>query len=335
MVTRAGELSGRRFDLVGIGECMVEFWADAPLGSAGCLHRSFGGDVLNALVTAARLGSKVGFISKVGNDPFGPGLLEAWQKEGIDTSHAPLVAGENGIYFISLLEGGEREFTYRRTGSSASTLSSNDLDETYLASSRTLLLSGITQAISPSARAATLGAADLAKRHGVRVAYDPNYRPKLWDVHGGIGAAQEAFWELVPKVDLLLPSYPADVELLTGAVLEAEEALRRFAEVLPDVAMKAGAHGAWLGVNGTWIHHPAAPAERVLDTTGAGDAWNGALLSFLGQDVEPAVAVSLANLVAAAKLAYRGAVPAGASFDFRECLDNENVEGTRRLKGTR
>ncbi len=178
------------FDLVGLGECMVEFWADEPLGSAERLHRAYGGDVLNALVTAARLGSRVGFMTKVGDDPFGPGLLEAWRSEGVDTAHAPLVGGENGVYFISLRAGGEREFTYRRTGSAASTLAPDDLDASYLGSSRTLLVSGITQAISEGAGAATLEATRLAKRRGVRVTYDPNYRPRLWRAQGGEGGGE-------------------------------------------------------------------------------------------------------------------------------------------------
>lgn len=310
------------FDLVGLGECMVEFWADEPLGSAERLHRAYGGDVLNALVTAARLGSRVGFMTKVGDDPFGPGLLEAWRSEGVDTARAPLVEGENGVYFISLLADGEREFTYRRTGSAASTLEPDDLGASYLASSRTLLVSGITQAISPGAGAATLEAARLAKGRGVRVAYDPNYRPGLWNAQGGLAAARAAFRELVPLVDVLLPSYPADAVLVAGEVLEPEGALRRFAAAVPFVAMKAGAAGAWLSAHGSRTHLPAVPAARVVDTTGAGDAWNGAFLHFLLADEQPGKAAQLANQVAAKKLACRGAVP---SVDFVATLRGNTV----------
>lgn len=319
-MTRAPEPQSA-FDLIGLGECMVEFWADEPLGSAERLHRAYGGDVLNALVTAARLGSRVGFMTKVGDDPFGPGLLKAWQEEGVDTSRAPLVPGENGVYFISLF-GGEREFSYRRTGSAASMLEPDDLDEFYIASARAVLLSGITQAISEGAGAATLEAARLAKRCGVRVAYDPNYRPRLWSAQGGLEAARAAFQELVPLVDVLLPSYPADAALVAGEALEPEAALVRFASHSPVVAMKAGAAGAWLSAHGTRTHLPAVPAERMVDTTGAGDAWNGAFLHFLLAAEQPSKAAQLANRVAAKKLAYRGAVP---PVDFVAALRGSSV----------
>jgi 2-dehydro-3-deoxygluconokinase len=164
---------------------MVEFWADEPLGSAERLHRAYGGDVLNALVTAARLGSRVGFMTKVGDDPFGPGLLEAWRAEGVDTAHAPLVEGENGVYFISLLADGEREFTYRRTGSAASTLAPDDLGASYLASSRTLLVSGITQAISLGAGAATLTPPGLPKGAASGSRTTPTTAPDCGTRRGG------------------------------------------------------------------------------------------------------------------------------------------------------
>ncbi|OOV12342.1 hypothetical protein BXU09_16115 [Deinococcus sp. LM3] len=72
----------RPLDLIALGECMVELRADGPLGDALQLTRACGGDTLNALVSAARLGSRCGFISRVGSDPFGHGLRRAWQAEG-------------------------------------------------------------------------------------------------------------------------------------------------------------------------------------------------------------------------------------------------------------
>lgn len=303
----------RPLDLIGLGECMVEFHAPESLGHAPSLTRAYGGDVLNALVSAARLGGRTGFITRVGQDPFGPSLLSCWQAEGIDTSHAPLVPGENGVYFISLGPGGEREFTYRRAGSAASALTAEEVDPGYVASSRALLLSGITQALSDSAQAATLHAAQLAREAGTLVAFDPNYRPGLWAVRGGAGAARAALAELLPHVDLLLPSFPADGLFLPGAATDAAQAAGAFGRLAPVVALKAGAGGAWLcspqcspeGV----VHTPAEPDVQVVDTTGAGDAWNGAFLAGL-LDRQPLTrALRLANITAARKLRFRGAIP--------------------------
>ncbi len=306
----------RAFDVIALGECMVELYADQPLGRAHTLEKSFGGDVLNSLVTASRLGSKTAFVTRVGDDPFGAALLESWQGEGIDTTHSKLVLGENGVYFISLQPDGEREFTYRRAASAASQLSTLDLNEAFISSSRAVLLSGITQAISESAQAATLEAARIARANGVLVAFDPNYRPKLWAGRGGASTARAAFLEIAPLVDVLLPSYPDDVRFL---VLETPDwAAHRVLAWLEGfaalVAMKGGADGAWLRTGGATQHVPTEVA-RVVDSTGAGDAWNGAFLHALLNDQSPLEATRFAHRVAARKLEHRGANPPKAVFD--------------------
>lgn len=287
--------AARRFDLVGLGECMVEFNATEPLASARRFSKAYGGDVLNALVAAARQGARTAFVSRVGDDPFGAGLRAAWQEEGVDVGQAPLVPGENGVYFISLDAHGERSFTYRRAGSAASQLSAGDIDEAFIASARCILLSGITQAISPGARAATLAAARCAREHGVLVAYDPNYRPRLWESEG---AARAACAELMPCVDILIPSLPADAAILPGAPHE----------LVAHAVVKHGDEGCEVWLHGQCTAVPAI-AVQVVDTTGAGDAWNGAYLAAVLRGEAPAAAAALANRVAAAKLAHRGAIP--------------------------
>lgn len=291
-MTTFPDASNRSLDLIGIGECMVEFHAAEPLATATDFRKGFGGDVLNALVSAARQGARTAFVTRVGDDPFGPGLRAAWAAEGIDVTHAPLTPGENGVYFISLDAHGERSFTYRRAGSAASMLAPADIDEDFIASARCLLLSGITQAISPSARAATLAAARIARRHGVTVAYDPNYRPRLW---GDTDAARAACAELLPFVDILLPSMPADSDVLPGAPWD----------LVPHAVVKHGEEGCEVWLDGSRTVVPAV-AATVVDTTGAGDAWNGAYLSAVLRGEAPVAAAALANRVAAAKLAHRG-----------------------------
>jgi 2-dehydro-3-deoxygluconokinase len=312
-------LQDRNLDLIGVGEGMVELWADTPLSEAETLRQRFGGDVLNTLVLLARLNRSVGFVSKVGDDPFGAGLLSKWQEEGIDTRNCPLVEGINGIYFISVDRNGEREFSYRREGSAASSLSLADIDASYLCGAKVILLSGITQALSESAQAATVGAARLARENGVVVAFDPNYRPALWRQRaayqglpqdGGLQLAQKAVQELLPYVDILLPSFPADralwpqeAELIDDLI----EALRQLGP--PLIGIKSGSTGAHI-VEGNMRRHVAEIAvEKVVDSTGAGDTWNAAFLHGLLCGGNASEAASYANRLAAWKLAYRGAIP--------------------------
>ncbi len=291
-----------KFDLIGIGEAMVELYADQKLGTANHLQKSYGGDVLNSLVHASRIGLKTGFISRVGNDPFGQALLETWQSEGLDISQAPLVDGENGVYFISLSADAEREFTYRRAGSAASQLQISDLDPTYITSSKILLLSGITQAISSSATDTTLEAAKIARQHQVLVAFDPNYRPKLWESRGGLEAARAACQALLPLVDILLPSSPNDL-----AVLQTEDQTDLL-ELAKIVAVKCGQAGALVKHNAQ-IRTVPAQTVPVLDTTGAGDAWNAAFLSQWLISGNVLDAAQAANAYAAIKIQSRGAIP--------------------------
>lgn len=295
MTTPALTTQTRSFDLIGLGECMVEFHATEPLATATAFRKGYGGDVLNALVSAARQGGRTAFVTRVGDDPFGPGLRAAWAEEGVDVTHAPLTPGENGVYFISLDAHGERSFTYRRAGSAAAHLTPDDLDENVIASARCILLSGITQAIAPGARAATLSAARIARQHGVLVAYDPNYRPRLW---GSREDARAACAELLPFVDILIPSLPADADVLPGAPQS----------LVAHAVVKHGEAGCEVWRDGAGVTVPAVLAQ-VVDTTGAGDAWNGAYLMGVLQGQEPVAAAAAANRVAALKLAHRGAIP--------------------------
>ena len=297
----------KALDLIGVGECMVELWSEAPLETATQFTRAHAGDVCNALVTAARLGARCGFVTQLGADPFAHGLLEFWQAEQLDLTLMRRLDVDNGVYFISVDVRGERSFTYRRANSAASQITPELLSPAYIASSHTLLLSGITQAISKSAQATTLLAAQIAQQHGVRIAFDPNYRERLWQSRGGLPSARTAYLELLPYVDVLLPSYTADAPVLLRT---NPDSLEQFAlEVAaPLVAVKAGERGAMLNLAGKVQHIPATPVAKVVDSSGAGDAWNGAFLYHL-RDHAPHIAAARAGEIAVRTLGFRGAIP--------------------------
>jgi 2-dehydro-3-deoxygluconokinase len=291
-------------DIVSIGECMVEFFCDGPMGQARSFQRSFGGDTLNLLAAASRLGRRCGYITRVGNDPFGPGLLDAWRSEGIDLTHAPLVSGYNGIYFISLLAGGEREFTYYRAGSAASALGPDDIDPQYIASARVVHSSGITQALSESCRAAVKRAFEAARQAGVMTSFDPNLRLKLWPIE----QARDALAEVLPLVDVVMPAAPEETEQLIG-VGDPEQAARHFHDQGVKIAViKMGSKGCVVSDGGAMRWMPARRAPLVEDTTGAGDAFNGGFLTGLCMGYDAASSASIGAAVAGLKVRGRGAV---------------------------
>ncbi len=283
---------------------MVELFSEEPLAEAPAFTKTFGGDTCNVLVAASRLGTSTGYITRVADDPFGPFLLDAWQGEGIGVGQVRQVAGFNGLYLISLLPGGEREFVYYRKGSAASTLMPTDLDEQAIAAAKILHVSGISQAISPSSRETVLAAAQMARRNGVKVAFDPNLRLRLWS----LAEAQAALAELLPYVDIALPSVPDESATLIG-----EHDPERVAAYFLDagvglVAVKCGAQGVLVAQGGgrTWV--PAHVPEQVRDTSGAGDVFDGAFLHGLIDGMSSLRAARLGVVAAGLKVRGRGAI---------------------------
>lgn len=300
-------------ELLALGECMVELFCDGPIAEAASFTKSFGGDTLNTLVAAARLGASTGYLTRVGDDPFASYLLGAWEREGVDTRYVRRVPGANGLYFISLLEGGEREFTYYRAGSAASTMTPEDFPPAVFADARLLHVSGISQAISASARATVLAAVQHAHAAGVAVSFDPNLRLRLWP---SVAEARAAFDEVLPYVTIALPSAPDELRLL----LDVETAEAGIARLLDRgvrvVAVKTGSTGAVVASREqpAPVLAPSLPVP-VLDTTGAGDAFNGAFLYGLLTGMTPAAAAALGVVTAGLKVRGRGAI---ASLPARE-----------------
>lgn len=291
-------------DIISVGECMVEFFCDGPMARAHSFERAFGGDTMNLLFAAARLGCSCGYITRVGDDPFTDGLVESWRAEGVDLTHAPVVEGFNGIYFISVLEGGEREFTYYRAGSAASRLGPDDIDPDYIASAKIVHSSGITQALSPSCRAAVKRAFEVAREKDVMTSFDPNLRLKLW----GLDEAREALAEVLPLVDIILPSAPEETRQLIG-IENPEQATGYFHDRgVKIVAVKTGARGCLVSDGESARRIPSHRPPLAVDTTGAGDAFNGGFLAALCQGHDAANAAAVGAVVAGLKVRGRGAV---------------------------
>lgn len=263
-------------DVVVIGEPLVEFSAAEPLTRAETFRLSFSGDALNAAVAAAAAGAHVALVTRTGEDEFGDRLVDFAARHGVDTRWMWRGPGHSGAYVVGADPLGTRAFAYLRAGSAASRLGPADVDRAPVAGAGAVLLSGITAALSESCAAAVVHAAEQARG---TVVYDPNFRGRLTTP----GDARAVLAKVAPRASLILPSCPAD----TSALLDTDDPERAAAACLDlgasAVAVTCGADGVHLasGPDRRWL--PAVPATEIVDATGAGDAFAGALTARLAR----------------------------------------------------
>ncbi|HKI58446.1 MAG TPA: sugar kinase [Trueperaceae bacterium] len=285
-------------DILTLGEPLMELSEQG----AGSYHQGFGGDVSNMAVAAARQGASVGILTRLGRDAFGDRFMELWTTEGIDTRWVERSATEpTGTYLISY-EAGDHRFTYYRKGSAASALGPDHVTAEAVAGTRTVHLSGIAEAISTSACDATLQALELAKEQGTMVSFDPNLRLKLWP----LPRAKALLLATAAMADICLPSLEDARALLGPAEPDAlvDQLLDLGAKA---VVLKLGADGALVASAQERARLEGWKVELV-DATGAGDTFDGALLAELARGVSLADAARYANAAAALSTRGRGAV---------------------------
>jgi 2-dehydro-3-deoxygluconokinase len=286
-----------------MGEPMLEF-NQLPRNADGSRHylEGFGGDTSNAAIAAARQGASVGYITALGQDMPGDAFIGLWQREGVDTSTVRRDSRyQTGVYFVTHDSDGHH-FLHYRTGSAAARYAAADLPEAAIAAARILFVSGISQGISASACDAVFAAIDIARRHGVKVAYDTNYRPRLWPPARAAAVMHAA----MAGADYAIPGME-DVQILTG--LSDPQAMLDFYLLLgcKVVLLKMGAAGAWLATHDERALIPAHPVTAV-DATGAGDAFCGSFLARILAGDPPDAAARYASVAAALKCTGYGAV---------------------------
>ncbi|MFF3495483.1 sugar kinase [Streptomyces sp. NPDC002795] len=293
-------------DILAAGEPLLEFntptGLPGPVGAGTSFTVGYGGDTSNFCVAARRSGAETGYITRIGDDDFGDSLLRLWEREGVATEHVVREpGGRTGIYFIARTPT-ESSFTYYRARSPASRLTPAGMPAEAIARARLLHLSGITQAISTSACDAAFHAMQLARENGTLVSYDPNIRPALWPAE----RARAVAWRSVELCDIALPNL-AEGRLLTG-LHAPDDVLAEFVRRGPSiVVLKMGDQGALLAHDGTVTRIPPHPVDPV-DTTGAGDTFDGAFAARLLAGATPEEAARYAAVAAALTTTGPGAV---------------------------
>jgi 2-dehydro-3-deoxygluconokinase len=278
--------------------------------------RSYAGDAYNTAVYLKRSlpGAQVQFLTATGDDAMSDGMRRAWNEQGIDDALAFSVKGGSaGLYLIETDASGERSFQYWRSHSAAKRWLAllQARGDSALRGADIVYFSGISLAIlEPDERIAAMELLKQVRKHVGHIAFDPNVRPRLWQ---SSDAAAQSMHAALSACDIALPSAEDLARLF-----QVDEP-RRQVELLmklgvSEAAVTLGAGGCIIAAGELRVQLPAPRAARVVDTSGAGDAFNGVYLAGRLQGSSPEKAAEAALMVASRVVAHAGAiVPASES----------------------
>ena len=283
--------TARRPYVVTLGETMALLRADqpGPLAHAPALGLGIGGAESNVAIGLARLGTDVVWCGRVGDDSLGVLVQREIRAEGVRTAVRVDPDAPTGLMIKERRTPATQKVAYYRAGSAGSRLAPDDVPAGLVEDAGLLHVSGITAALSASARATLLDAVDRARSAGVPVSFDVNHRATLWSA-AEAGAFSR---ELLARVDLVFAGED-EAALVVGPHRRAEDAAAELAALGPrEVVVKRGAQGALSLVDGEVHSAPAVPVD-VVDTVGAGDAFVAGYLAERVAGGSPAARLALA-----------------------------------------
>ena len=278
-----------------IGEAMIELSLDGSTPQLGVA-----GDTLNTAVYLRRTAPAIDldYVTCLGDDPFSHRILDFIASQNVGTTAIRQIANASpGLYAITTTPEGERSFTYWRNDAAARQMFAdgkfdflNDYDAVYL--------SGISVAILP--HSVRIDLLNWLTQSAIQLVYDSNYRPRLWDSAEHAREIANAFWQ---RADIALPSIDDEMALFDET---AAEVATRFAAHNAIGALKRGVEGP-LSL-GSDIEQFYPPAAKVVDTTAAGDSFNGGYLGALLSGKTQAQALMAGHCLAASVVQHRGAI---------------------------
>jgi 2-dehydro-3-deoxygluconokinase len=307
-------LSSKTPEIITFGESMALF---TPQGSRGLeysggLNKSFGGAESNLAIGIARLGHQAGWFGRLGNDPYGQYIAKSIRGEGVDIN-AAVLTDEAGTGLMSRQEvAGKVSVYYHRKHSAASLMQPEHLDEAYISQAQILHITGITPALSENCVRTVREAVRLARKHGVKVSFDPNLRLKLWTIE----EARPVILELAEQADYFLPGI--DELKLLYATDDLDTILDKLKGLRAVSIIKGGDDETMILEQGSLSAVPIFKVDKVVDTVGAGDGFCAGFLVGILKGYTHKGAVKLGNLVGSMVVQLEGdweALPTWAQVD--------------------
>lgn len=262
-------------DVIVVGDINVDILAPVdhyPLPGGHALAEELrvegGGSAANTAVLLGLLGLEVTMLGRVGDDPLADWVLTGMEAAGVDVSTVRRDAGATtGLFCVAVTPDGERTMFGGRGANGR--LSPDDIDAAVIETGRWLHLSGY-QLLSESGRAALQKAADVARRAAISISLDVGIGPAT-------GEWRAAVIEVAAGVDVLLPNQ-VEAELLTGETHPPDTVRRLKASGARTVVVKLGARGCYAAAGSEEWALPGFDVD-VVDSTGAGDAFNAGFIA--------------------------------------------------------
>lgn len=285
-------------DVITFGEAMGMLIADesGDLSKVTKFTKNMAGAETNVAIGLARLGLRVGWVSRLGEDSFGRYIIETLEKECVDVSNVTFTRTHStGFLMKSKTQEGDPCVEYFRKFSAGSTISLEDYNDEYFSSSRHLHATGIPAALSESAREFSMYVMNRMKEMGKTVSFDPNLRPSLW-------TSQKDMIDIINnlsiKADILMPG------ITEGKVLTGYDNPSYIADYYIDkgvklVVIKMGKQGAYYKTMKEEGFVPGFKVERVIDTVGAGDGFAVGVISAMLEGLTIDEAVTRGNAIGA------------------------------------
>ena len=298
-------------EVIALGEILIDMVATAPnvsLFDAPSFAPKAGGAPANVAVGVQRAGRSAAFIGMVGADEFGDGLRRTLASEGVDVRYLltdPL--GQTTLALVSLTDSGSPHFLF--LASAHTRLALSDINVDFLQSASIFHCNSVSLAHEPVG-STTLAALHLARAAGLLCSYDVNWRPALWPDHALGLAAAAAPLQFTDVVKM----NGEELALITG-MHDAVAGLRQLVTPAQLVTVTLGSQGCLYRFHDKLYHQSALPHLHVVDTTGAGDAFMGALLAVLPAKLDELTPTALNVMIRRASIAgslatlQRGAIP--------------------------
>ncbi len=267
-------------NVICIGEALIDFVCTDTRGDqqGTVFVKKPGGAPANVAACIGRLGGKASFVGAVGNDPFGDYLANTLQSAGVDITNMQRTETPTTLAFVTLFEDGDREFVFNRGADACLRLSATDIFA--LSATGIFHFGSATVLLGGESFESYFALANAARDKGHLICFDPNYRVDLWQ--SDVGQFRHHCDQFFTLADIVKVS---EEEL---ALLTQTDSLEEGCELLHDkgvfaVFVTLGSLGCLMSVNHQRCIVPAYEINAI-DTTGAGDAFIGALLYQLSKN---------------------------------------------------